>query len=131
MERVTRLPRVVIAEDDDDMRDVMCELVAGLGVEVAAASSGGELVKLLTDGPPADLIITDVRMPWMTGNSVAVSARNSGLSVPIIIVTAFPDDTLRAEVDGLGGAVLLAKPFRPDELLGLVRERLPPARASD
>lgn len=124
-----RPPRVVIAEDDDDMRTVMCELVSGLGVEVDAAASGGELVRLLTDDRPIDLIVTDVRMPWMTGYNVALSARNSGLSVPIIIVTAFPDEALAAQVERLGSAVLLAKPFRPEELLSLVRERLPAARA--
>jgi DNA-binding response OmpR family regulator len=120
-----RLPRVVIAEDDDDMRNVLCELVSGLGVEVTPASSGGDLILLLTDDSPVDLLITDVRMPWMTGFQVALSARNSGLGVPIIIVTAFPDESLRAQVDHLGGAVLLAKPFRPEELLSLVRARLP------
>jgi CheY-like chemotaxis protein len=120
----TRRPRVVIAEDDDDMRRVLCELVSGLGAQVAEASSGGDLVLLLTDDQPVDLLITDVRMPWMTGFQVALSARNSGFGVPIIIVTAFPDDVIRAQVDNLGGAVLLAKPFRPDELLSLVRERL-------
>jgi CheY-like chemotaxis protein len=125
-----RLPRVVIAEDDEDMRNVLCELVSGLGVEVAPASSGGDLVALLTDDHPVDLLITDVRMPWMTGFQVALSARNSGLSVPIILVTAFPDDTLRAKVENLGSAVLLAKPFRPEELLSLVRARLPGPRAS-
>jgi DNA-binding response OmpR family regulator len=124
-----RLPRVVIAEDDDDMRSVLCELVSGLGVEVAEASSGGDLVVLLTDDEPVDLLITDVRMPWMTGFQVALSARNSGMGVPIIIVTAFPDDTLRAQVENLGSAVLLAKPFRPEELLSLVRERLPQSAA--
>lgn len=125
-----RPPRVVIAEDDDDMRSVLCELVSGLGVQVAEASSGGDLVVLLTDDRPVDLLITDVRMPWMTGFQVALSARNSGLSVPIIVVTAFPDDTLRAQVENLGSAVLLAKPFRPEELLSLVRERLPAPTAS-
>jgi CheY-like chemotaxis protein len=124
-----RPPRVVIAEDDDDMRTVMCELISGLGVEVDAAASGGELIRLLTDDRPIDLIVTDVRMPWMTGYNVALSARNSGLSVPIIIVTAFPDEALAAQVERLGSAVLLAKPFRPEELLSLVRERLPAARA--
>jgi CheY-like chemotaxis protein len=119
-----RLPRVVIAEDDDDMRNVLCELVSGLGVEVASASSGGDLVILLTDDRPVDLLITDVRMPWMTGFQVALSARNSGLRIPIIIVTGFPDDTLRAQVETMGSAVLLAKPFRPEELLSLVRGRL-------
>jgi len=120
-----RLPRVVIAEDDEDMRNVLSELVSGLGVDVATASSGGDLIVLLTDDSPVDLLITDVRMPWMTGFQVALSARNSGLGIPIIIVTAFPDDALRAQVDHLGSAVLLAKPFRPEELLSLVRARLP------
>jgi CheY-like chemotaxis protein len=129
MDARDRPPRVVIAEDDDDMRTVMCELISGLGVEVDAAASGGELVRLLTDDRRIDLIVTDVRMPWMTGYNVALSARNSGLGVPIIIVTAFPDDALAAQVERLGSAVLLAKPFRPEELLSLVRERLPAARA--
>ena len=120
-----RLPRVVIAEDDEDMRNVLSELVSGLGVNVATASSGGDLILLLTDDGPVDLLITDVRMPWMTGFQVALSARNSGIGIPIIIVTAFPDDTLRAQVDHLVSAVLLAKPFRPEELLSLVRARLP------
>ena len=117
--------RVVVAEDDDDMRAVMCELIAGLGVQVDAASSGGELVRLLTDDRPVDLLVTDVRMPWMTGYNVALSARNSGLLLPIIIVTAFPDEVLAAQVERLGSAVLLPKPFRPEELLSLVRARLP------
>lgn len=125
-----RVPRVVIAEDDDEMRNVLCELVSGLGVDVASASSGGDLVMLLTDDLPVDLLITDVRMPWMTGLQVALSARNSGISVPIIIVTAFPDDTLRDQVEHLGSAILLAKPFRPEEFLSLVRERLPSKQAS-
>lgn len=125
-----RPPRVVIAEDDDDMRSVLCELVSGLGAEVAEASSGGDLVMLLTDDQPVDLLITDVRMPWMTGYQVALSARNSGFGVPIIIVTAFPDDVIRAQVESLGSAVLLAKPFRPEELLSLVRERLGKPRPS-
>ena len=125
-----RLPRVVIAEDDEDMRNVLSELVSGLGVDVATASSGGDLILLLTDDSPVDLLITDVRMPWMTGFQVALSARNSGLGIPIIIVTAFPDDSLRAQGDHLGSAVLLAKPFRPEELLSLVRARLPAAAAT-
>jgi CheY-like chemotaxis protein len=124
MDADKRAPRVVIAEDDEAMRAVLCELVSGLGVDVAQAASGGDLVRLLTDDLPVDLIITDVRMPWMSGFNVAVSARNSGLGVPIIIVTAFPDDALRAQVERLGAAVLLAKPFRPEELLSLVRARL-------
>ncbi len=120
-----RTPRVVIAEDDDDTRNILRELVSGLGVHVAEVSGGDDLVTLLAEGSPVDLLITDVRMPWMTGLQVALSARNAGLEMPIIFVTAFPDDTLRAQIKHLGAAVLLPKPFRAEEILSLIRERLP------
>ena len=123
-QRRARIPRVLIAEDDDDTRRALVDLVAELGVEIAEASSGGDLAVLLTDNRPSDLLITDVRMPWTTGLQVALSARNSGMGLPIIIVTAYADDDVRAQVDHLESAVLLTKPFRPEELLCLVRERL-------
>jgi CheY-like chemotaxis protein len=125
MNQEARRRHVVIAEDDDEMRSVICELVSPLGVNISEASSGSDLILLLTDDRPVDLLITDVRMPWMTGYQVALSARNSGIEMPIIVVTAFPDDALRAQIQQLGKAVLLAKPFRPEELLSLVEKSLP------
>jgi CheY-like chemotaxis protein len=119
-----RLPRVLIAEDDDDTRQALVDLVADLGVEIAEASSGGDLVMLLTDDRPSDLLITDVRMPWTTGLQVALSARNSGMDLPIIVMTAYPDDEIRTQISQLDSTVLLTKPFQPDELICLVRERL-------
>jgi len=125
MNEVERRRHVVIAEDDDEMRSVMIELISQLGVTISEASSGSDLILLLTGDQPVDLLITDVRMPWMTGYQVALSARNSGIEMPIIVVTAFPDDALRAQIQQLGKAVLLAKPFRPEELLALVEKSLP------
>jgi CheY-like chemotaxis protein len=124
MNAAVRQKRVVIAEDDDELRTVMRELVSQLGVTIVEAASGSDLILLLTDDQPVDLLITDVRMPWMTGYQVALSARNSGIQIPIIVVTAFPDESLRSQVHELGKAVLLSKPFRPEELLSLVRENL-------
>lgn len=120
-----RSRRVVIAEDNDDMRAALRELIESLGAEVAEAASGGDLIMLLTDNQPIDLLITDVRMPWMTGFQVSLAARNAGLTMPIIVVTAFGDDHLRAQVERLGSATLLPKPFHPDELLNLARSLLP------
>ncbi len=119
-----RLPRVVVADDDDDTRDSVCELLSGLSVRVDAASSGCDLGVLLSDSQPVDLLITDVRMPWVTGLQVALAARNAGLRIPIIVITAFPDDGVRAKVEELGAAVLLAKPFEGEDLLSLVRGQL-------
>ena len=125
MNEVERTRHVVIAEDDDEMRSVMVELISQLGVTISEASSGSDLILQLTGDQHVDLLITDVRMPWMTGYQVALSARNSGIEMPIIVVTAFPDDALRTQIQQLGKAVLLAKPFRPEELLALVEKSLP------
>ncbi len=89
------------------------ELIESLGAEVAEAASGGDSIMLLTDEKPVDPLITDVRMPWMTGFQVSLAARNAGLTMPIIVVTAFGDDHLRAQVERLGSARLLSKPFLP------------------
>jgi CheY-like chemotaxis protein len=125
MQEESRRRRVVIADDNDDMRAAIRELIETLGADVAEAASGGDLIMLLTDEKPVDLLITDVRMPWMTGVQVSLAARNAGLTMPIIVVTAFADDQMRAQVERLGSASLLSKPFHPEELLSLARSLLP------
>jgi CheY-like chemotaxis protein len=117
--------RVVIADDNEDMRVVLRTLIESLGAEVAEAANGGDLAMLLADDDRTiDLLITDVRMPWATGVQVALSARNAGLTMPIIVITAFGDERLRGQVERLGSATLLPKPFRTDEFLSLARSFL-------
>ncbi len=125
-----RTPCVVIAEDDDEMRSLLRDLVSQLEVNVDLAASGGELVVRLAEDRPVDLLVTDLRMPWLTGFQAALSARRAGLSMPIIMVTAFPDNELRAKVSLLGAAMVLEKPFRPEELVSLVRSQLSSLAAS-
>jgi CheY-like chemotaxis protein len=117
--------RVVIADDNDDMRVVLRSLVESLGAEVAEAANGGDLAILLAEDDRAiDLLVTDVKMPWASGVQVALSARNAGLTMPIIVITAFGDDRLRDQVTSLGAATLLPKPFRAEEFLSLARSYL-------
>jgi len=83
MSHETRSRRVVIAEDNDDMRAALRELNSkALAQRSREAASGGDLIMLLTDEKPVDLLITDVRMPWMTGFQVSLAARNAGLTMP-------------------------------------------------
>lgn len=117
--------RVVIADDNDDMRVVLRSLIESLGAEVTEAANGGDLAMLLADDDRTiDLLITDVRMPWATGVQVALSARRAGLTMPIIVITAFGDEPLRDQIKRLGAATLLPKPFRPEEILSLARSFL-------
>ena len=108
----------------------MCNLVSHLAMEIVPATSGAELVLELAHALPIDLVITDMTISWMTGLDVAQLARNSGLMMPFILLAEFPNDDLRSKVTRLGSATLLTKPFRPEDLLSLIREQLFPSAAS-
>lgn len=117
-------PRVVVAEGDAVLRDSLCQLISCLSVEVVGVSSGGELVLLLTDDRPVDLLIADTDLPWVSGLRVALSARSAGLDVPMILLSVSRDAQQQSKVAQLGSADLLPLLSSPDELLTLIRSRL-------
>jgi two-component system OmpR family response regulator len=104
--------RVLVADDDPDLLDIVVTSLTESGADVVSATSGADLLEHLADDGPFDLIITDVAMPWMTGFQVAHSVREAGLDVPVIIMTGRDDPGLTERVQSLGGrAALLRKPF--------------------
>ncbi len=115
-------PRVLLAEDDDDIRRLLkCALLME-GYEVAEARDGVQLLCYVASIAvdellPPDFIITDVRMPGFTGLDALRAAGSSGLDAPIVLITAFCDDHVRAEALRHGAAALLKKPLAIDELL--------------
>jgi CheY-like chemotaxis protein len=118
--------RVLIADDDPDLLDLVSGIIDHLGLDVVRASTGGELLDRLADQGPYDLIITDVSMPWMTGLQVVHSARVAGVPCPIIVMTALRDLRTTAQVEALGErVVLLHKPFSSEDLFGGVCALLP------
>lgn len=112
----TRRQRVLLAEDDEQLRAVIREVLAPLKVDIAEAASGAELLQMLAEDAPFDLVVSDVRMPWMTGLQVAISLRGSGDFTPLIVMSAFGSPELRRSVLGLGNAVFLEKPVEPAAL---------------
>jgi Response regulator containing CheY-like receiver, AAA-type ATPase, and DNA-binding domains len=124
MSQTTRKRRVVLAEDNDEMRKVIHELIEGLGLEVSEVSSGADLVRVLSEDKPVDLLVTDVRMPWLSGLEVSLSMRRVDLNIPILVVSAFGDDHLREQVEKLGNATFLDKPFKAEEFLSIVSKLL-------
>jgi CheY-like chemotaxis protein len=114
--------RIVVADDDDEMRALVRMLVRPITGEVRDARSGWELLAVLADEGPFDLVITDVRMPAPSGVHVVTMARAAGLATPFLVITAFPDDAVRRAVDGQKWALLLGKPFGRAELLAAVAE---------
>jgi len=122
--------RVLVAEDEDPIRDLLARGLSENGYVVDAAATGGDALHLLRIYRYAAAVI-DWRMPEMTGVDVIRAARRLGHDVPVLMLTA--RDALRDRVEGLdaGADDYLVKPFEFDELLARLRALLRrPARGS-
>jgi two-component system OmpR family response regulator len=104
-------PRILVAEDDPSMLNTLSHTLALLGYGVVPAENGAELVDQLADHGPFDLIVTDISMPWMDGLNAIRSMRTAGLATPVIVITALEDEGIATQVQALGPAMLLRKPF--------------------
>jgi CheY-like chemotaxis protein len=133
--------RVLLAEDDREMRDMVAAALRLDGAEVVVARDGTELLERLgsltaelpavgrSGHSPFALIIADIRMPGFTGLQVLEGMRRAGWSTPMILMTAFSDRTTRARVEEQQ-AVLFDKPFDVDDLRTAVLHLLrPPSSA--
>jgi DNA-binding response OmpR family regulator len=115
-------PRVLVAEDDDDMRRIVSEALRKDGYDVIAVSDGGRLLLTLarqliqSDGKAVvDLLVSDMRLPIRSGMRVLEELRAARWRVPVILMTAFGDESMREHARELG-AVLFDKPFDLDDL---------------
>ena len=116
--------RALIADDDPEMLELVSSVVEGLGIQVARAANGHELLDLIAHDR-YDFIVTDISMPWMTGVQVMHSARAAGMPCPVLVMTALRDPRVLEQVYSLGEKVLLLlKPFSVDELKAAIDESL-------
>lgn len=123
-------PRVLVAEDDREMRRLVVEALRNDGYDVHEAADGGRLLVLVTAqyhhaSAEVDLIISDVRMPICTGLQILKGLRDAHWTVPVILMTAFGDESTRARAEALG-AILFDKPFAMDDLRTAVLNLVPP-----
>lgn len=114
--------RILLAEDDASGRRAIAGVLRSRGAEVIEITDGGRLLVAITsqykDGhtpDEIDLIITDVRMPVMSGLDVFKGLRAAAWKTPVIVVTAFDSPDVRDVVNRFG-AFLLQKPVDLDEL---------------
>ena len=126
--------RVVVAEDDDAMRDLVAEALKKAGCEVIECPDGASLFEFMreawvkNDRPPFDLIVSDLRLPAASGFEVLMLVRRLKNPIPVIIVTAFGDELTHSYARELGAAAVLNKPFDLDELVELIGRALDESR---
>lgn len=124
-------PRVLVVEDDLEIRESLIEILEDQGYEVLGAENGLEaLARLRGPGPQPCLILLDLMMPRMDGRAFRQEQLRTPefASIPVVIITAFRDMTPIAQE--LKAAALLEKPFQLQELVSITRRHCPEVIAS-
>ncbi len=116
---------ILVADDQEENRQLLRQMLAPFGFEVALAADGQEAVDAARVQPP-DLVVLDLRMPGMNGFDAAAAIRRvPGLArVPLVAASASTADLARAEADPATFAVCLRKPFQTADLLDAIERML-------
>jgi DNA-binding response OmpR family regulator len=108
------MTRIIVADDDHEMRELLATSLRKDGYDVTLAKDGGELLARLAC-QEFDVVISDIRMPVCNGMNVLEGLRDARWTTPVILMTAFGDAETRARVES-NDAVLFDKPFDVDDL---------------
>lgn len=111
--------RVLVIEDNADLRDVVRLALEGAGHDVLTATQGVEGLACL-NGHPVDLVVTDLFMPEMDGIELITALRRQFPGVRIVAMSGRPGVDYLSVAKELGAARILRKPFVMDELLSAV-----------
>jgi len=119
--------RILLAEDDRELRTLVALALRDAGFEVVEAADGNTLLECLAhavrpDGSVEnfDLILSDIRMPNFTALDVMLGARGFIGRTPFVLITAFGDPATHERALGLGATAVLDKPIRLDKLCGTI-----------
>lgn len=118
--------RILLGEDDEEMRALLRFALQRSGYEVVDCADGGCLAEhvssaiLLEEEPSYDLVITDLRLPGLSGLDIMEALNTLPGAPPLILITAFGDPATHARASALGVAAMFDKPFELETLLGAV-----------
>ena len=126
------MSKILIAEDERDIRDLIAFTLRFAGYEVLTANNGEEAVTMTQNELP-DLVLTDVRMPKMTGYEACklIKADPNTRHIPVVFLSAKGQEAEVQSGLAAGADEYLLKPFAPDQLTRKVAEILGKAKAPD
>lgn len=117
--------RILIVDDEFEIRDVVAEFLEGLGYQVVAVGSGREAMDLIDQSPPAfDLALVDWQMPGISGRDVILELGRRGLTEVVLIITGVNSENLGRMTPHLRTEIV-HKPFSLIELRDRIRALLP------
>ena len=129
-ERPALRPRILLAEDDAQVRSLVAEILRAEGYEVVEAADGSQLIELVetlfsTGGrrrAGVSMVLSDVRMPGeFSGIDILWILRAVSWEIPVVLMGTWEDDPARIEAGELGANAFLRKPLDPEALRRVVR----------
>lgn len=110
---------ILLVEDEPAVRQLFAQALLRAGYRIYEARNGQEAVKVFDEhGDSIDMLLTDIRMPYMSGAELAANLRARRANLKLLAISGYPSR------DGSFDADFLAKPFSRDDLLAKVREVL-------
>jgi DNA-binding response OmpR family regulator len=121
MRKSWKMVRILIIEDDEEMRALLKDCLVEEGVEADSADNGSEAFRKLVK-ESFDLIITDIRMPGLTGLDILPGIKKLQPQASVIVITAFGSEEVRRKSFDRGATAYLEKPIRLTKLRALIGE---------
>jgi CheY-like chemotaxis protein len=110
-------PTILVVDDDEEVREIVVEFLSQTGYRILQAGGGAEALRVVAETPDIDLVITDVRMPDISGLDLADRLERQRRHLKVILISGFfVSEGVRRRV--------VRKPFRMQELQAAVREEL-------
>jgi len=113
--------RILVVEDDEEMRSLLKDFIEAEGFEMDSVSNGSEAFRILVR-ELFDLVITDIRMPGLTGLDILPGIKKLQPEAPIIVITAFGSEEVHRRAIERGATAYLEKPLHFHELKTMIHE---------
>lgn len=120
--------RVLVADDDNDTRDLFARFLRRCGATVVDVDSGAEALRQLITGRSFDCLVCDLGMSEMDGWTTISEVRSLDLHLPAIAVTAYASEADRTSALTAGFDVFLSKPVHLQDLAGAIATLVAPIR---
>jgi len=116
--------RILVVEDQDEVRGFATEVLRSSGYQVMEASSGDEAMRLFGESQPIDLLLTDVVLRGMNGRELAEHFVRAYPTAGVLFTSGYPDDVTARKGVPRGSVAFLPKPYSPEALTSRVAELL-------
>ena len=113
--------RILVVEDDEEMRSLLKDFIEAEGFEIDSVGNGSEAFRILVR-ELFDLVISDIRMPGLTGLDIIPGIKKLQPEAPIIVITAFGSEEVHRRAIERGATAYLENPLRFHDLKTMIHE---------